>query len=100
MYASRVPEPQQTVAVVLVVNALLEQASSQGQQSYQETATRLLELAAANSGSFRSAVTSLDPDRKSLLEGILKSRAGLQRNTSDFGADREPSIALKMDFGS
>ncbi|RMY17456.1 hypothetical protein D0867_06016 [Hortaea werneckii] len=100
MYASRVPEPQQTVAVVLVVNALLEQASSQGQQSYQETATRLLELAAANSGSFRSAVTSLDADRKSLLEGILKSRAGLQRNTSDFGTDREPSIALKMDFGS
>ncbi|KAI7091854.1 HEAT repeat protein-like protein [Hortaea werneckii] len=100
MYASRVPEPQQTVAVVLVVNALLEQASSQGQQSYQETATRLLELAAANSGTFRSAVTSLDSERKSLLEGILKSRAGLQRNTSDFGTDREPSIALKMDFGS
>ncbi|KAI6954707.1 HEAT repeat protein-like protein, partial [Hortaea werneckii] len=100
MYASRVPEPQQTVAVVLVVNGLLEQASSQGQQSYQETATRLLELAAANSGTFRSAVTSLDSERKSLLEGILKSRAGLQRNTSDFGADREPTIALKMDFGS
>ncbi|TKA22700.1 hypothetical protein B0A50_07793 [Salinomyces thailandicus] len=99
MYASRMQEEQQPVAIALCMNAFLQRASMEGIKSHQDTATRLLDLAALNSTVFRTNVAAMDSERKSLLERILKSRAGPQRTTSDFGNDREPSIALKMNFG-
>jgi len=100
MYAARVPQKQQPAIVALVMSALLERASREGRKTHHDTATRLLDLVAVDGASFRAAVTTMQGERRSFLEQVLKSRAGPQRVTSDFGSDREPTIALKMNFGS
>ncbi|KAK6399074.1 hypothetical protein LTR65_000632 [Meristemomyces frigidus] len=99
MYAPRLPQKQQAAAIALFMNALLKRASAEGSQTHQETAARLLNLAAVDSASFRAIVTSMDGEQKGFLEQILKTRAGAQQARNDFGSDREPTIALKMDFG-
>lgn len=99
MYASRVPQKQQAAAMALCMNALLKRASGEGASTHQETAARLLDLAAVDSASFRAIVTSMDGEQKAFLEQILKTRTGTQPARNDFGSDREPTIALKMNFG-
>jgi len=99
MYAGRVSRERQPPTIALTVTVLLERVSREGNKTYQETATRLLELAALDNAVFRALVNGMDEDRKSLLERVLKTRAGPQHARSDFGGDRGPTIALKMDFG-
>ncbi|KAK0936486.1 hypothetical protein LTR29_011964 [Friedmanniomyces endolithicus] len=97
--ASRVPTAQRPAAVALFTNALLERASKGGPATFQETGARMLDLAAADNPSFRAVVSAISGERKALLERILKARAGVQRGRSDMDSDREPTIALKMNFG-
>ncbi|KAK0789335.1 hypothetical protein LTR59_005894 [Friedmanniomyces endolithicus] len=98
-FASRVPTAQRPAAVALFANALLERASKGGSGTYQETGARMLDLAAADNPSFRAVVSAISGERKALLERILKARAGVQRGRSDMDGEREPTIALKMNFG-
>ncbi|KAK0906666.1 hypothetical protein LTR57_017676 [Friedmanniomyces endolithicus] len=97
--ASRIPTAQRPAAVALFTNALLERASKGGPATFQETGARMLDLAAADNPSFRAVVSAISGERKALLERILKARAGVQRGRSDMDSDREPTIALKMNFG-
>ena len=99
MYAAKITKAQQPPAIALFMTGLLERAAKEGVNTHAETAARLLDLAAVDNASFRAIVTGMDGERKQLLEKILKSRAGVQRATSDNGTDREPTIALKMNFG-
>ncbi|KAK5137026.1 hypothetical protein LTR08_001035 [Meristemomyces frigidus] len=100
MYAStRVSPKQQPAAIALFMKILLQRAEVEGAKSHQETAARLLELAAVDSASFRAVVTGMDGKEKQALERILKARTGVQQAREDFGSDREPTIALKMNFG-
>ncbi|KAK1055653.1 hypothetical protein LTR74_015489, partial [Friedmanniomyces endolithicus] len=98
-FASRVPTAQRPAAVALFTNALLERASKGGSGTYQETGARMLDLAAADNTSFRVIVSGISGERKALLERILKARAGVQRGRGDMDSEREPTIALKMNFG-
>jgi hypothetical protein len=99
VYTMRLPSEQKPAAVVLVTNVLLNRASKDGLSSHQGIAARLLELAATDSATFRSLVGSMTGERKQLTEQILKSQAGSRGARPDSSADREPTIALKMNFG-
>lgn len=98
MYAAKVPSSQRPAAVALFISTCLGRAVNEGPKVHQETATRLLELANADAGTFRAVVAGMEDDQKKALEKILKAGAGARRK-EDFERDHEPTIALKMDFG-
>ena len=75
----------------------MKRAAREGEGTHQETAARLLEIAAADSAVFRGVVGGFRGEEKAFMEIVLKSRAGVQSRRSEDGAG-EPSIALKMNF--
>ncbi|KZF21359.1 HEAT repeat protein-like protein [Xylona heveae TC161] len=108
--AGESPSPAATAAAAAESPAPAATAT-QASAVYKETATRLLELAAADQLSFRTVVARMSPDQKAFLETVLResgSMPGLGRPGPGAGAsavhdqvgDRQPSIALKMDFGA
>ena len=85
----------------MVVPTLMARATAEGEEVYQETSARLLELAATDQEMFRAVVGGMSAGQKGFLEEVI--RFGRQNTGSvsqaaagDFG---QPSIALKMDFG-
>lgn len=97
--SAKLPAEQKPAGMVLVMNVLLNCAAKDGKAAYPGIASRLLELAAADNGTFRSVVGSMDGEKKQLMEAVLKSQASNRGTREDFSAEREPTIALKMDFG-
>ena len=92
-------DPSQRSAFLgLAIYTLLERAAEGGPTTHHETASMLLELAAADNVSFRAVVSSMNGKQKALLEHTLKSRTGPRRVADDQQGHQEPSIALKMDF--
>ena len=78
-------------------------SGQQGEAVFGETAARILELAGMDQPAFRAVVSGMDPEMRGLLEQVL--REGHTAKTKDNEQDleeqgSEPSIALKMDFGS
>jgi HEAT repeat-containing protein 5 len=100
MYVAKTPKEQQPAALNLVMQCLLERASKEGPGVYQESAARFLDLASVDNAAFKAVVTCMDGKRKHLLESILKARNEAQQKRMDLGSDREPTIALKMNFGN
>lgn len=98
-YTSKLPTGQKPAAVVLLVNTLLKCASKDGPTSHPGIAARLLELAATDNATFRTLVGSMTGEQKGLLEQILKSQAGNRGVRQDLSEEKEPTIALKMNFG-
>lgn len=98
MFAAKVPSSQRPAAVALFVSTLLGRAVNEGTKVHQETATRLLELANADAGTFRAIVAGMEEDQRRVLEKILKAGAGSRRK-EELGNDHEPTIALKTNFG-
>ncbi|KAL5339701.1 armadillo-type protein [Aspergillus crustosus] len=95
-------------AISLIMSCLLARAQREGQPVYTETASDLLELAKANQPVFRVLVATMNPEKKGLLEEVLRSvnvgsASGVTREGQD-GAQsggeqqNEPSIALRFDF--
>ncbi|OQN95971.1 hypothetical protein B0A48_17914 [Cryoendolithus antarcticus] len=97
-YVPRIPAEGRLPALVMVLSALLQGAEQGGPSLHQETAARILELATADNASFRTGINALSSPHRSLLERILKARAGAQVS-QDTNGDTEPTIALKMNFG-
>ncbi|OCK79552.1 ARM repeat-containing protein [Lepidopterella palustris CBS 459.81] len=94
---------QKRTAMALVMPTLLARASKEGDETYKETAARLLELAGADQGAFRSVVGDMNAGQRAFMESVIKAggigaqaRRGEERKREESG---EPSIALKMDFG-
>lgn len=87
-----------SIALAVVVPALLTRAAQEGKTIYKETATRLLELAAGAPEAFRAVVANLEMEQKALLEEILRE-GGVGKREGSKSAVSEPTIALKMDFG-
>ncbi|KAM0713393.1 hypothetical protein Q7P37_010355 [Cladosporium fusiforme] len=81
----------------LILTTLLRRAEQEGETVYQETAARVLEVAAVDGVVFRGVVASLPPQEKGLMERVLKARAGAQVK-QDVGGEGGPSIALKFNF--
>lgn len=99
MYTAKVPPQQRPVATALAIRALVGRAMNEGPQTYQETASGLLEIANGDNGTFRSILGGMDSTERRVLEHILKSTAGTRRRSNELMNEREPTIALKMDFG-
>lgn len=94
-------DPGQTLPFAgLFVPALLSRAKMEGKSGYPETATRLLEFASANQQAFRSLVGSMPEAEKTFMEEIIREGSARSRGREETnkGDDREPTIALKMNF--
>ncbi|KAH6624733.1 armadillo-type protein [Chaetomium sp. MPI-SDFR-AT-0129] len=96
--------PRASVAIALVLPALLSRALSEGEGVYAETSVRLLELASADQGAFRGVVGGLGEGQRGFLEEVIRSGRAAGANQGAGAGDedegnKEPSIALKMNFG-
>jgi HEAT repeat-containing protein 5 len=99
IYAAKLSSEQRSAAVALFIYALQERAALDGDNVHRETASRLLELANADNAAFRGVVAGMDDTRRRNLEQIVKTGAGAKNRNDNYGADHEPTIALKMNFG-
>jgi hypothetical protein len=87
-----------------VIPTLLERARKEGEAMYQETSAKLLELAGSDRVAFRGIVGSMTEEQKGFMESVILAgrRSGAQANGKGEGLDgqdKEPTIALRMDFG-
>lgn len=85
----------------VIVPTLLARANSEGEDVYKETSARLLDLAGSDQAAFRGVVGGMSAEQKSFMESvILKGRQsqGAGKVVDEDGG-REPTIALRMDFG-
>lgn len=99
-FVTTLRQPQLAVAMSLVIPALLSRANKEGKESYHETSARLLELAGADQGAFRTIVASMNRGQKAFIEEVIKSgQASATQKRADTGGNNEPTIALRMDFG-
>jgi hypothetical protein len=86
----------------VIMPTLLSRANKEGEALYQETSTRLLELAANDQNAFRAVVGSLNEGQKSFMESVIVAgrKSGPVRNVENADSEgREPTIALRMNFG-
>ncbi|KAM0818482.1 putative Armadillo-type protein [Seiridium cardinale] len=100
-YVGNVDSDHAQIVMAVVAPALLSRASSEGAEVYRETSTRLLEMASTDQAAFRGIVAAMDEGQKAFMEEVIKSG----RATGDGGkgassAGGQPTIALKMNFGS
>lgn len=103
MFVSGLKEEQKSVGMAAIIPTLLERANKEGEESYAETSTRLLELASADQVSFRGVVGGMTEEQKGFMESVItkgRQTAGEKGRGHDDGQGREPTIALRMDFGS
>lgn len=93
----KTPEQRQ-LAAKIVIPALLARVQNDAATS-QEIAGRLLEIASADQDAFRGVVAGLRAEQRDFLQDVLKSGQGPKKveRREDEG---EPTIALKMNFGS
>lgn len=67
---------------------------------YQETSARLLELAGADQVVFKSIVAGMTEGQKAFMDGVIRSGRGSNVTRKKLPGERkEPTIALRMDFG-
>ena len=96
-------QPQLSAGMSLVLPTLLSRANGEENPSgvYPETSARLLELAGTDQVAFRSVVAGMTEGQKAFMEGVIKAgRArGVRQEKSLDGDDKEPTIALRMNFG-
>lgn len=92
-----------SAAMCIVVPVLLTRASAEGKPIYLETSKRLLELAGGNlTPVFRGVVAKMSAGQRTFMETVIREGGGAGRSSGGnrgSGAETEPSIALKLDFG-
>lgn len=102
-FVTTLKQPQLSAAMSLVLPTLLSRANSEENPGgvYPETSARLLELAGADQAAFRGVVAGMTESQRAFMEGVIKAgRArGTGQQSSSIGEDKEPTIALRMDFG-
>lgn len=87
--------------MALVIPTLMTRAAGEGEELYQETSTRLLELACTDQEAFRATVGALNSGQRTFLEEVIRSGQQAGNNGDDSSASNlgQPSITLKMEFG-
>ncbi|KAH7377966.1 armadillo-type protein [Cadophora sp. MPI-SDFR-AT-0126] len=101
IYTTTLPSPQKAIAMSVILPTLLARANSEGEDVYKETSARLLDLAGSDQAAFRGVVGGMTGEQKGFMESvILKGREsrGSGKVVDDDGG-KEPTIALRMDFG-
>jgi HEAT repeat-containing protein 5 len=102
-FVTSLKQPQLSAGMSLVLPTLLSRANGEENPSgvYPETSARLLELAGADQAAFRGVVAEMTEGQRAFMEGVIKAGrargAGQQKNAD--GEDKEPTIALRMNFG-
>ncbi|KAK3302270.1 armadillo-type protein [Chaetomium strumarium] len=99
-YVATLSKDHTPIAMAIVLPTLLARALSEGQEVYRETSARLLELASTDQSAFRGVLAGMSEGQRGFLEEVIKS--GRQEDGKvqrAAGEAREPTIALKMDFG-
>ena len=101
-YSTILKGQQKAIAMSVFVPTLLRRAKGDGEATYRETSARLLELAASDQAAFKVIVSGLTLEQRTFMEGLLL--AGRQAGQAgkvdtDEEEDKEPTIALRMDFG-
>lgn len=101
-FVTTLPNPQKPAAMSVVVPSLLARANSEGETVYQETSARLLDLAGNDQAVFRGVVAGMSDKQKGFMESVIL--VGRQAQVTDNAQNsdeegREPTIALRMDFG-
>ena len=95
--------PQKGVAMSVIVPTLLARANSESEDVYRETSARLLDLAGNDQAAFRGVVAGMTDAQKQFMESVIvagrQAGQGPGKVRSDDGEGREPTIALRMDFG-
>ena len=91
---------QRQIAMSVVAPALLSRAASEGSAVYRETSARLLELASADQTAFRAVVANMNDGQKAFMEEVIRSGRQTAGDRAADGGTGQPTIALKMDFGS
>lgn len=100
-FVTTLASSQKGVAMAVIIPTLLARANTEGEEVYKETSARLLDLAGSDQGSFRGVVAGLSEAQKGFLEGVVQ-KGRERRDVGKVGVEeegREPSIALRMDFG-
>lgn len=99
-YVGVVDKGRVTTAMSVVIPTLMARATAEGEEVYQETSSRLLELAAVDQATFRAVVGGMSDGQKTFLEEVIRSgrqaSGGVERASTGSG---QPTIELKMDFG-
>ncbi|KAI1093332.1 ARM repeat-containing protein [Rostrohypoxylon terebratum] len=98
-YVATLGSGRTQIAMSIVVPAVLSRASSEGTEVYQETSTRLLELASADQAGFRGVVAAMSEGQRAFMEEVIRSGRRTSGPAKGFSNTGQPSIALKMDFG-
>lgn len=102
MFVFTLQAEQRAAGMAAVIPTLLERANKEGGEAYVGTSARLLELASADQAAFRGVVGSMTEVQKSFLETVITTgrQTGKTRGRGDEnGHGKEPTIALRMDFG-
>lgn len=101
LYVGSLPSERRSAAMSLVIPTLMARATGEGEEAYEETRARLLELAAVDHGAFRAIVGAMSGSQRALLEQVIRSgRQALDSSDkARAGGSDQPSITLKMDFG-
>ncbi|KAL3425845.1 hypothetical protein PVAG01_02636 [Phlyctema vagabunda] len=101
-FTSTLTGKQRGVSMSIVMPVLLKRASSEGESVYKETSARLLELAASDQQTFRTVVGGLGDAQRGFMESVITAgrASGQGKAQSDDSGDRQPTIALRMNFGS
>ncbi|KAL8791517.1 MAG: hypothetical protein Q9213_000134 [Squamulea squamosa] len=97
-------EHKAAAAMGIVLPTLLYRAHDGGKATYQDTATRITELARGPLlPIFRSLVSSMDPQMRSFMEQVIREGGGGGQSGRNEGVGpeegAEPTIALKFNFG-
>jgi HEAT repeat-containing protein 5 len=103
MFVSSLKWEQKGVGMGAIMPMLLERANKEGEESYEETSARLLELASADQVSFRGVVGGMTEVQRGFMESVItkgRQTASTKGSGQDNSQGREPTIALRMDFGS
>jgi hypothetical protein len=101
-YISILGKEQKGTGMSVVVPTLLERANKEGEGVYKETSARLLELAGMDQAAFRGVVGNMTEEQKGFMESVILvgRQAQGQSKVEDVNDEgREPTIALRMDFG-
>ncbi|RFU32204.1 hypothetical protein B7463_g4129, partial [Scytalidium lignicola] len=90
-----------SIAMSVIIPALLSRANKEGKVVYSETSARLLELAASDAVDFKGVVSNLSEEQKSFMESVIMAgrSSNARKGPIVNGTDKEPTIALRMDFG-
>ncbi|TIA62932.1 ARM repeat-containing protein [Aureobasidium pullulans] len=96
---SSLPTEKKLAGFALLIPTLLARAQKETSDAVQkETAARLLELASNDANAFRGVVTRLNADQKTFMERVIKGSQGPRQEVREEVEEKEPTIALKMNF--